>query len=236
MTASRGSGRIWAVVPAAGVGRRMGADVPKQYLPLAGRTVIEHTLERLLAHPRISAVVVALASDDERFARLPVASAVRIAPGGAQRADSVLGALEALTGEAGPGDWALVHDAVRPCLHPDDLDRLIAGALHDGDGALLASPVRDTMKRVANGRVTQTVARDALWHALTPQLFPLDALRAALLAARRDAVPITDEAQAMERMGCAPRVVHGRADNIKITRAEDLQLADFFLARMGDPG
>jgi 2-C-methyl-D-erythritol 4-phosphate cytidylyltransferase len=210
----------------------MGAGVPKQYLPLAGCTVIEHTLERLRAHPRVSAVVVAIAADDDRFARLPVAASVRVARGGVQRADSVLGALESLTGEAGPGDWALVHDAVRPCLHADDLDRLIADALAHDEGALLASPVRDTMKRVAHARVEQTVPREGLWHALTPQLFPLGALREALLAARRDGVAITDEAQAMERVGQPPRVVHGRADNIKITRAEDLQLAAFYLTRM----
>lgn len=210
----------------------MGAEVPKQYLPLAGRTVIEHTLDCLCAHPRISAVVVAIAADDDRFARLPVATRVRIAPGGAQRADSVLGALDALAGTAGADDWALVHDAVRPCLHADDLERLIEDALAHGEGALLAAPVRDTIKRVAHGRVEQTVPREALWHALTPQLFPLAALRAALLAARRDGVAISDEAQAMERVGHPPRVVHGRADNIKITRAEDLQLAAFYLTRM----
>jgi 2-C-methyl-D-erythritol 4-phosphate cytidylyltransferase len=226
------SGRIWAVVPAAGVGRRMGAGLPKQYLPLAGRAVIEHTLDRLRAHPRICAVVVALAEHDEHFARLPVAASVCIARGGAQRADSVLGALDVIAGEAGPGDWALVHDAVRPCLHPADLDRLIAEALAHGEGALLAAPVRDTMKLVAEGRVQRSVPRDGLWHALTPQMFPLDALRAALLAARHAGEPITDEAQAMERAGRAPRVVQGRADNIKITRTEDLQLAAFYLSRM----
>lgn len=228
--------RIWAVVPAAGVGRRMGAGVPKQYLPLAGRTVIEHTLERLCTHPRVAGVVVALAADDAHFAQLPVATSVRLAPGGLERADSVLAALDAIAHEAGPGDWAIVHDAVRPCLHREDLDRLIADAQAHGEGALLAAPVRDTMKLVVDERVQQTVPRDGLWHALTPQMFPLAALRAALLAARRDGVPITDEAQAMERAGHAPRVVHGRADNIKITRTEDLQLAAFFLTRMECPG
>lgn len=227
--------RIWAVVPAAGVGRRMGVDVPKQYLPLAGRSVIEHTLERLCTHPRIAAVVVALADDDAHFAQLPVAASVRIAPGGVERADSVLAALDAIAHEAGPHDWALVHDAVRPCLHPEDLDRVIADALAHGEGVLLAAPVRDTMKLVMHERVQQTVPRDGLWHALTPQIFPLEALRGALRAAQRDGVPITDEAQAMERAGHPPRVVHGRADNIKITRAEDLQLAAFFLTRMEYP-
>lgn len=226
------SGCIWAVVPAAGVGRRMGAGIPKQYLPLAGCSVIEHTLERLCAHPRIDGVIVALDDADTHFARLPIASRVRIASGGAHRADSVLGALDVLAGEAGPEDWALVHDAVRPCLHREDLDRLIEASQAHGEGALLAAPVRDTMKRVQHDHVQCTVPRDALWHALTPQLFPLAALRTALLAAKRDGVQITDEAQAMERAGHAPRVVLGRADNIKITHTEDLQLAAFFLAQM----
>lgn len=229
------SARIWAVVPAAGVGRRMGAGLPKQYLPLAGSTVIEHTLQRLREHPRIHAVVVALAEHDEHFARLPVAASVRIAGGGAQRADSVLAALDAIAGEAEPGDWALVHDAVRPCLHAADLDRLIAEAIAHGEGALLAAPVRDTMKLVVDARVQRSVPRDGLWHALTPQIFRLDALRAALLSARAAGEPVTDEAQAMERAGCAPRVVQGRADNIKITRAEDLQIAAFYLSRMECP-
>ena len=228
-----GQARIWAVVPAAGVGRRMGADVPKQYLRLAGKTVLEHTLARLLASPRLSGVVVAVSPEDPHFARLGVsADRVRRVAGGAERADSVLAALRALD-EAGPDDWALVHDAVRPCLHPDDLDALIERVTASGRGALLATPVRDTMKRVEDGDVVQTVPREALWHALTPQMFRVSELIGALEAAQAAGVQVTDEAQAMERAGTVPRVVAGRADNIKITRPEDLALAAFFLARLG---
>jgi 2-C-methyl-D-erythritol 4-phosphate cytidylyltransferase len=226
---------IWAVVPAAGVGRRMGADVPKQYLRLAGKTVLEHTLDRLVDHPRIAGVVVAVAAADRQFATLPVAGRVTRAEGGDQRADSVLSALRQIP-EAGPADWVLVHDAVRPCLASTDLDRLIDSVLAAGCGGLLAVPVRDTMKRVNGARVTSTVPRDGLWHALTPQMFPIVALRDALLAARVDGANSTDEAEAMERQGYQPLVVEGRADNIKITRPDDLEHAALFLRHSSSPG
>jgi len=229
MTAS-----IWAVVPAAGIGRRMGGGVPKQYLALDGRTVLEHALDRLLDHPRVRGVAVAVARGDERFATLAVAQRVHRVDGGAERADSVLSALAALEAhEARSGDWVLVHDAVRPCLQRADLDALIDAVLAASSGGLLAAPVRDTIKRVRAGEVVETVPRDGLWHALTPQMFPLAALRAALESARTDGVQVTDEAQAMERAGGAPLVVEGRADNVKITRPDDLALAALILARAG---
>lgn len=209
----------------------MGADVPKQYLALAGRTVVEHAIERACAHPWVCGAVVALAASDRWFEALPVAARVERAAGGAERADSVRNALDALASRAGERDRVLVHDAVRPCLHPDDLDRVIREAHASEDGALLGTPVRDTMKRVSGGRVAGTVARESLWHALTPQVFPLGALRQALERAARDGVTVTDESQAMERAGYRPRVVPGRSDNLQITRPEDLDLAAFFLSR-----
>lgn len=223
---------IWAVVPAAGVGLRMGTDVPKQYLDLGGRCVLEHSLGRLLAHPEVSGAVVAVAADDPYFAKLEFAGDVERVVGGEQRPDSVLNALEHLCSVGRADDWALVHDAVRPCVHTGDLDRLVARSRVDNCGALLAVPVRDTMKRVADGRVCATVPREDLWHALTPQLFPVNALRAALLDARANAIVVTDEAQAMERVGQPPVVVHGRVDNIKITRPDDLELAALFLQQV----
>lgn len=222
---------IWAVVPAAGVGRRMGADVPKQYLMLGEVCILQHTIERLREHPAVRAVIVAVAVDDEYFSTLTITDEVECVAGGTERADSVLNALEYLSVRGFDDDWALVHDAVRPCLHWSDIDQLVEHARLNESGALLATPVRDTMKRVHKGRVTATVAREALWHALTPQLFPVRVLRDALLAARAQGVSVTDDAQAMERAGHTPDVVHGRADNIKITRAEDLELAEMFLAR-----
>lgn len=227
-----GRARHWAVVPAAGSGSRMGAELPKQYLPLAGRPILEHTLERLAGHPAIAAVVVALAPGDLRFQALSLPGPERLvrAVGGAERCHSVLNALEALAGRADPLDWVLVHDAARPCLRRADLDRLMDELASHPTGGLLALPVRDTMKRAdAAGEVTETVDRRGLWHALTPQMFRFAALREALRGAIEAGVLVTDEAQAIERTGGRPRLVEGHADNIKVTRPQDLSLAELYL-------
>ena len=223
--ASRVSG-LTAIVPAAGIGCRMGADCPKQYLQLAGKTIIEHTLERLLSHPAIAQVIVALAPHDRWFEALPVAADPRIVrvEGGAERAFSVLNGLHVAQGE-----WVLVHDAARPCLTHGDLDALIASALAC-DGAILGSRVRDTMKRTDEaGNIVATVEREQLWHALTPQMFPTGTLKRALEEGLALGALITDEASAMERAGFTVKMVEGRADNIKVTRPEDLSLAELFL-------
>ncbi len=228
--------RIWAVVPAAGAGQRMGVPVPKQYLPLCGRPVIAHTLERLCNHPRIDGVVVVLSAADEWWQEIKIASArppLR-AVGGAERCDSVLNGLERLAKEADSGDWVLVHDAARPCLRDEDIDRLIDAVTAAGDGGLLGVPVRDTMKRSdANGQISETVEREGLWHALTPQMFTLGNLQHALDRAREQGITVTDDAQAMELAGTRPHMVEGHADNIKITRQEDLALAEHYLRRNG---
>ncbi|MFM5637556.1 2-C-methyl-D-erythritol 4-phosphate cytidylyltransferase [Aeromonas veronii] len=225
--ASRVSG-LTAIVPAAGIGSRMGADCPKQYLQLAGKTILEHTLERLLFHPSIAQVIVALAPHDRWFEALPVAADPRIVrvEGGAERAFSVLNGLHVAQGE-----WVLVHDAARPCLTHGDLDALIATAMNCG-GAILGSRVRDTMKRSdGEGNIIATVEREQLWHALTPQMFPTRALKRALEEGLLLGATITDEASAMERAGFTVRMVEGRADNIKVTRPEDLSLAGLFLSQ-----
>lgn len=226
---------IWAVVPAAGVGRRMGAAIPKQYLKLGDKCVLEYTIAQLRGHRAVSGVVVAVAASDDYFCTLSIASQVKRVAGGVERADSVLNALRHLCAQGRENDWAMVHDAVRPCVHADDLDRLVEQCRANQRGAILAAPVRDTMKRAQNNRIAETVARDDLWHALTPQLFPINALRDALLFARAQGISVTDEAQAMEIAGHAPMLVPGRSDNIKITRAEDLELAAFFIRRMENP-
>lgn len=218
---------FWAVIPAAGVGARMRADRPKQYLDLCGRSLLERTLDCFLDHPRLRGLAVSLAAEDPWWPTLACARDARIlrAPGGRERADSVLGGL-LLLGEQGAtdGDWVLVHDAARPNLHREDLDQLLAELAQDQVGGLLGVPARDTLKRVGrDGRVSETVDRSQVWLAYTPQMFRLGALRDALSAGLAAGAAITDEASAMEWAGHAPRLVEGRADNIKVTTPEDLQ-------------
>jgi len=214
------------VVPAAGIGSRMGADCPKQYLSLLDKPLIEHTLTRLLSHPALSQIIVVIAADDPHFMTLPLAShpRIQVTLGGAERAQSVLHGLALVESE-----WVMVHDAARPCLTHADIDRLMAAALA-GEGALLGSRVRDTMKRTdANGQILETVPREQLWHALTPQMFRTQALSDALARGLAEQACLTDEASAMERVGIFARMVEGRADNIKVTRPEDLALAALYL-------
>jgi len=218
---------FWAVIPAAGVGARMRADRPKQYLPLAGRTLLEHTLDCFLDHPGLRGLVLALGRDDPYWPTLACAGDPRIqrAEGGAERADSVLNALlklEALG--AGVDDWVLVHDAARPNLARSDLDRLLGELADDPVGGLLAVPSRDTVKLAGiDGKVARTLDRQLIWLAFTPQMFRLGALRQALQQGLASGAAITDEASAMELAGAAPRLIEGRADNLKVTRPEDLE-------------
>ena len=225
--------RHWAVIPAAGSGARMGGPVPKQYLSLAGRTVLEHVLNLLLAEPELAGVTVAVAADDpywQRYLPRQPAKPVRIATGGETRAHSVLNALMSLRDELKDDDWVLVHDAARPCLHPRDLSLLIQQLDQDSVGGVLAVPVADTLKQVDDERrVTATTERGALWRAFTPQMFRYRLLREALEAALRGGKTPTDESAAMELAGHAVRVVEGRGDNIKITRPDDVALAEAIL-------
>jgi 2-C-methyl-D-erythritol 4-phosphate cytidylyltransferase len=229
--------RIWAVFPAAGVGRRMAAGMPKQYLDLLGRPIVCWAVQSVLDHPAVHAGVIALAEHDDGWDATPVRyeRPLHRVTGGAERSDSVLAALEFLIARAGRDDWVIVHDAVRPCVARDDIDRLLAAGLARPDGALLAVPVRDTLKRQeAGGRVRDTASRDGLWHALTPQLFPLVTLYEALNTALERGSPVTDESQAMETAGYQPLLVEGRPTNIKITRRNDLALAAAVLKSCGN--
>ena len=224
----------WAIVPAAGSGSRFSggaaggnpaAAVPKQYIDVDGEPLIAHTLRALLAHPGVTGVIVAIAADDpcwpgwtEREAKPVIACT-----GGDTRADSVLAALEALPDSVRADDFVLVHDAARPNLSRDDLDRLLERGRADPVGAILAAPVRDTLKRAGDdGGIDGTEPRERLWRALTPQLFRRLQLTRALQAARRDGVVVTDEAMAMERQGARPLLVEGNEANIKITTPADL--------------
>jgi 2-C-methyl-D-erythritol 4-phosphate cytidylyltransferase len=226
------SASLWLVVPAAGQGRRLGGDRPKQYRLLDGRPVLVHTLERLhQAFPQ-ARLCLCLAPEDPWFdpAWVPFADWRRVT-GGAERVDSVVNALAAIAAEADPDDLVLVHDVARPCVAIEDLARLHAALADDEVGGLLATPVADTMKRDDGiGRVAATESRRGLWHALTPQGFRYGLLRRALSEALERGLEVTDEASAVEALGLSPRLVEGRRDNLKITLPEDLALAALILS------
>ena len=218
-----------AVIVAAGIGKRVGADIPKQYLPLLDKTIIEHSLLPFLDHPDIESVVVSLAKNDQWFDALAVSShkKLRIVIGGKERVDSVLAALN----EIDLTHFVLVHDAARPCIQKADIDKLMGEATNNKACAILATKVRDTMKRtVTNNVIKNTVERENLWHALTPQLFQ-NRLLIDVINKNKTPELITDEASAMEMAGMAVNVIEGRSDNLKVTRQEDLILAEFFLTQ-----
>jgi len=222
--------RFWAIVPAAGVGKRMNADRPKQYLPLLGRTVIEQTLQRLVQAELFSAVSVAVSAEDPYWPELPIAKHEKIitAAGGKERADSVLSALHAICGLADDADWVLVHDAARPCLTVSDIRLLIDCLLDEPVGGILALASHDTLKNVLGDCITATLDRKLIYRALTPQMFRYGLLKQALEQTQGN-LAVTDESSALELLGYQPKIVEGRPDNIKITRPEDLTLAQFYL-------
>ncbi|MGN7724628.1 2-C-methyl-D-erythritol 4-phosphate cytidylyltransferase [Luteimonas sp. 22616] len=234
MTPDQLPGRLWAVVPAAGRGARFGGDVPKQYLEVAGKPLLAHTLRALLAHPKVQGAVVVLAEGDERwpgwreFEGKPLLTCI----GGDARADSVLAGLAALPDSVRADDFVLVHDAARPNLSAPDLDQLLERGRNDPVGAILAAPVRDTLKRSGDdGGIDRTESRERLWRALTPQLFRRLQLTRALESARDAGVDITDESMAMERQGQRPLLVEGAEDNFKITTPADLARFEFVLSQ-----
>ena len=228
---------LWCVVPAAGEGRRMKSSTPKQYLPLAGSSVIEITLRTLLKVPDLQGIVVVLDPDDPywektQFHNHPL---IHRTDGGSERADSVLSGLDYLLEIATEDDWVMVHDAARPCLRIEDIIRLQWACEQNPHGAILGMLVRDTMKIADENKVIQSTApRENLWHAFTPQMFPLGLLKSALEAALEAKESITDEASAMEMAGFHPLMVQGETDNLKITTPSDLALADFYLRRRGE--
>lgn len=228
--------RYFLVIPAAGSGRRFAANVPKQYAAVGDSTVIEHALGPFEADPDCAGIVIALSPNDATWpliaARRP--RAIELAPGGVERAHSVQAALHSLATRARADDWVMVHDAARPCFARGDLERLKQELAGDAVGGLLAVPLADTLKRAAPGAgqplVEATIDRAGLWRAATPQVFRLGVLRAALDAALAAGRLPTDEAQAVEWAGHAPRLIAGSADNIKVTTADDLALARAIIA------
>ncbi|MBC3766311.1 2-C-methyl-D-erythritol 4-phosphate cytidylyltransferase [Neptunicella marina] len=218
---------IAVVVPAAGIGKRMQSEIPKQYLKLHGQTVLEHTLNQLISHSNIAHIYVVLHPDDMLFSTLDIADAdwITTVPGGDERSDSVMAGILA-TNHA---DWILVHDAARPCVKLDDITNLLKLS-KDNTGGILAAPVRDTMKRGDSQHVIkQTVCRENLWHAQTPQFFPKQQLLTALHSCQQAGIAVTDEASAIEQMGGTVKLVEGCYSNIKITHPEDLALAEFYI-------
>jgi 2-C-methyl-D-erythritol 4-phosphate cytidylyltransferase len=228
------SERFYGLIPAAGAGERMGRATPKQYLPLLRRPMLYHSVNALLASGRIDTVFVVLAPGDVEFRQHDWRDfGERIAPlycGGATRHDSVLNGLVAASSTVQPDDWMLVHDAARPCLGQPELQRMLDALAADDVGGILAVPVADTLKRAdASGQIQATEPREHLWQAQTPQMFR----HGLLLHALSRTAKVTDEAGAVEAMGLKPRLVQGSSGNLKVTYAEDLQLAEVILADLG---
>lgn len=217
---------IVAVIPASGIGSRMNAPLPKQYLKIHGKTILEHTLKSFLEHSQITKIIVAVSEQDPHYHEIPLLKhpKIQIVFGGETRANSVFNALQVLDSK----DWVLVHDAARPCLKRSDLDKILQ--IDDDNGAILATPAVDTMKRANGMHIAHTEDRSTLWHALTPQFFNVELLRSALVQAFSQNAEITDEASAMEFVGFKPKLIAGRSDNLKVTRPEDLALAEFYLS------
>lgn len=214
----------------------MRADRPKQYLRIHNRYLLDITVSRLLDAFRFDGCVLALDPGDAWWGDTDSANnpSIMTCEGGAERRDSVAMALQALAPCAAPGDWVLVHDVARPCLHPDDLHSLIANLVDHPVGGLLACPVGDTLKRAdADKQVLETLDRKGVWRALTPQMFRFGTLQQALSQAAAQGAMVTDEASAIEAAGKSPRLIEGRSDNIKVTLPADLQLAEFILSRSG---
>lgn len=225
--------QVVAVIPAAGVGKRMGADRPKQYLHLRDSTVLEQTLQRIDDMPFVSHIVISTSDDDPYWPQLTLSLSKPLhrVSGGEERVHSVFNAVNYAVDKR-LGDWLLVHDAARPCVRSSDVSKLLDAVEDHLCGGILGAPVRDTMKWIGDDDgITKTVDRSALWHAFTPQLFRAELLRDALAAGLLNPDSITDESSALEAMGYEPLMVQGSSDNLKITRPEDLPLAEFYLKR-----
>jgi 2-C-methyl-D-erythritol 4-phosphate cytidylyltransferase len=225
---------LWFIVPAAGIGQRMGADCPKQYLPLADTTIIEQTLSTLLSLPSLAGIVVAIHADDQFWSQSALSTHEKIHTviGGDKRSDSVLAALQSLQGKVDDKDWVLVHDAARPCVDPNSIQQLIDDLAGHEVGGILGVPSNDTLKKVDQQcAIEATLNREVIWQAQTPQMFRYGILCESLLRGVNEQWSITDEASAVEKLGYAVKMVLGRHDNIKITQADDLWLAEAILAR-----
>ena len=226
---------IWAILPAAGIGRRMGSITPKQYISVCGTPVLVHSIERLLAVEEIQQLVVVLQEDDIWWSELNFYDPRMLTTwGGDERFNSVLNGLEAIIERAEPDDWVLVHDAVRPCVTQADIRQLIVELSEHNVGGLLATPIDDTVKKIGvDEHVIGTLDRNGLWSALTPQMFRFELLYKALSNAVTKGISVTDEASAVENLGLRPKIVMGEKSNLKITHEADLIIAESFLSSEG---
>ena len=223
--------KLWAVIPAAGSGSRFSKHELKQYQTIQNKTVLEHTIDRLNALP-LTGYVLAIGAQDTVAKNLSFATSEKVlfCQGGAERVHSVLNALRYLANIASDDDYVLVHDAARPCVTTENLKALVKHCIDYDTSAILAIPVRDTLKLAMQQQIQNTVSREHLWQAQTPQMAKLGLLRNAIEKALADQVNITDEASALEHAGLSVHVVQGRSDNIKITYPDDLELARLILA------
>ncbi|MBI2790758.1 MAG: 2-C-methyl-D-erythritol 4-phosphate cytidylyltransferase [Gammaproteobacteria bacterium] len=223
---------FWVVIPAAGSGQRYGNQLAKQYLMLHGKTILEHSIDLFIHKKGLYKVILALAKDDPHFSNLSIANhrKVQVVVGGESRAESVLNGLKGLQSIAKPLDWVLVHDAVRPCLHQNDLHLLMQSVQDDHVGGILATPVADTIKSLSSNSILHTVPRDNLCHALTPQMFRYGILFDALQHCLENKIAVTDESSSVEHIGLKPKVVFAQYPNPKLTLARDLSMIAHLLA------
>jgi len=226
------SNKYWVVIPAAGIGKRMGDDIPKQYISVCGKTVIEHTIDNFIDRNEIENICISISEADNYWPTLPISKNEKIITtvGGNERYESVYNGLRAIQDKATENDWVLVHDAVRPCLKKSIIDRLITDISSHDVGGILALPCSETMKRVNNSNeVEETINRQTAWRAQTPQMFKYKKLLLAIEKVINEDIFITDEAMAMELSNHKPVVILGDENNIKITHKTDLKYLELFL-------
>lgn len=234
------SQKVWVVIPAAGIGKRMQSDIPKQYLKINNKTVLEHTLNCFLFHPDVAGIIVVLNTDDYYWKTIKLSSnhdkPIYTVEGGKERSDSVMQGLDYLlmVEQLADDSWVMVHDAARPCLIEKDINSLLSIRSKSSVGGILASPVRDTMKRaVSNTKlIANTESRDDLWHALTPQLFRIGELKDAINHCLEKGISVTDESSALEATGKQVQLVEGSMNNIKITQQSDFEMATLLLSSL----
>ena len=225
--------RLWVVIPAAGIGKRMGVNIPKQYITVCDKAIIEHTVEKFTSRNDLQGILVALSNSDQHWSTLELSKNNKITTvtGGEERYKSVYNALCSLKNKADDDDWILVHDAVRPCITTSEIDQFIADLDHlNGIGGILALPCFETMKKAnTNHEIEETIDRKFIWHAQTPQMFRYKKLFLAIEKIMNENIFITDEAMAMELAGYKPMLIQGTHSNIKITDQNDLKYLESFL-------